>query len=123
MTTKLGRSGVAAAALERPATATSRQSRARPHTAAIVLASGRALLWSVRCMEMWPAVDRHGRNNYPLRSCETLEIAQDAPSFLAASRNVFTVALGALRPSSFSLWRLTQITGTFIFSSGATSLS
>jgi len=33
-----------------------------------------------------------------------------------------TVALGALRPSSFSSWRLTQITGTFIFSTGAMSV-
>ncbi len=69
-----------------------------------------------------PAVDLPGRNNGARRSCETLEVAQDAPSFFTASRKVFTVALGALRPSSFSPWRLTQITGTFIFSSGATSL-
>ena len=44
-----------------------------------------------------------------------------APSFFAASRKVLTSAVGFLRPSSFSPWRLTQITGTFIFSSGATS--
>ena len=34
-----------------------------------------------------------------------------------------TVAAGALRPSSFSPWRLTQITGTFIFSTGAMSVA
>ena len=56
------------------------------------------------------------------RRFETLDNAQDAPSFFAASRKFLTVALGALRPSSFSPWRLTQITGTFIFSSGATSV-
>ena len=33
------------------------------------------------------------------------------------------LAVGGLRPSSFSPWRLTQITGTFIFSSGAMSFS
>src|SRR4051794_610883 len=50
----------------------------------------------------------------------TSRLAQ-APSFFAASRKFLTVAVGALRPSSFSPWRLTQITGTFIFKSGATS--
>ena len=46
-----------------------------------------------------------------------------APSFAAASRRFLTVASGALRPSSFSPWRLTQITGTFIFRQGAMSAS
>jgi hypothetical protein len=55
-------------------------------------------------------------------AARTLEDAQDAPSFFTASRKFFTVALGALRPSSFSPWRLTQITGTFIFSTGAMSV-
>jgi hypothetical protein len=46
-----------------------------------------------------------------------------APSFAAASRMFLTVASGALRPSSFSPWRFTQITGTFSFSAGPTSAS
>ena len=41
----------------------------------------------------------------------TLLGAQPAPSRLAASRRFFTVAVGGLRPSSFSPLRLTQITG------------
>ena len=44
-----------------------------------------------------------------------------APSFAAASRRFLTVASGALRPSSFSPCRFTQITGTFIFSAGPMS--
>ena len=44
-----------------------------------------------------------------------------APSSFAAARRFFVCAVGGFRPSSFSPWRLTQITGTFIFSSGATS--
>ena len=46
-----------------------------------------------------------------------------APSFAAASRMFLTVASGALRPSSFSPWRLTQMVGTFSFSAGPTSVS
>ena len=48
---------------------------------------------------------------------------QPAPSLFAASRKFLTVAVGGLRPSSFSPLRLTQITGTFIFSTGAMSVS
>ncbi len=46
-----------------------------------------------------------------------------APSFFAASRKLRDLRVGFLRPSSFSPCRLTQITGTFIFSSGSTSAS
>lgn len=46
-----------------------------------------------------------------------------APSFFTASRKVFTSSEGFLRPASFSPCRFTQITGTFIFSKGATSVS
>ena len=49
--------------------------------------------------------------------------AQPAPSLFAASRKFLTVAVGGLRPSSFSPLRFTQITGTFIFSTGAMSVS
>ncbi len=44
-----------------------------------------------------------------------------APSLAAASRKVLTSAVAFFRPSSFSPWRLTQIVGTFIFSTGAMS--
>src|ERR1700733_4037707 len=51
-----------------------------------------------------------------------LKETQDAPSLAAASRKFLTVAEGALRPSSFSPCRLTQIPGTFILSTGAMSV-
>src|SRR6201999_2174584 len=51
-----------------------------------------------------------------------VKVAQDAPSLAAASRKFLTVAEGALRPSSFSPCRFTQITGTFIFRTGAMSV-
>src|SRR6185312_88365 len=52
-----------------------------------------------------------------------LKDAQDAPSLATASRKFLTVAEGALRPSSFSPWRFTQMTGTFILRTGAISVA
>src|SRR5690606_5845153 len=46
-----------------------------------------------------------------------------APSFAAASRKFLTSAVGFARPPSFSPRRFTQMTGTFILSSGTTSVS
>ena len=67
-----------------------------------------------------------GASRAPLeRSCgpDGSPAQPPAPSFFAASRKLRTSASGFLRPSSFSPRRLTQITGTFIFSTGAMSAS
>ena len=118
----------AAAALLRAAEAgpTARRERREQARAAPTAIGRRAretrVLCLRRCMGLGAAAPTRFENPSARRSFETLEDAQDAPSFFAASRKFLTVALGALRPSSFSPWRLTQITGTFIFSSGATSV-
>ena len=89
--------------------------RAAPHPPAVpreplVSAGGHSLVGSV--------AERRRRSRDGPRSR-----SHQAPSFFAASRKFFTWAVGGFPPSSFSPWRFTQMTGTFIFRSGATSVS